>query len=158
MQKHRSRWVAVAGLAVAGALGVATLRAAGPAAGGGDARGGRLMKLRDDLALTPEQKKSLRQLVVDNRKDIAEKLRPIVEDRRAMQEAATAEPIDEAAVRAAADKLGKDLGDAAILAGGLRKDAAKILSPEQMKSIGDFGEELAGKVDGVLDRLEQGGR
>lgn len=138
----------------AGLAGALSLRAASPPEG----RAGPLMKLRDDLALTAPQKQQLRQLVVANRREIAEAVRPVIEQRRALQEAATADPLDEAAVREAAGELGKRIGDAALLAGRLKKDVAAILTPEQMKTLGDAGDELTGRIESVLDRLEAGGR
>lgn len=151
----RKAFVAASLAVVVGIAGVAKLRAA-PA--GGEGRGARLMQLRDDLGITPEQKKQLRELLVAHRQEIAAVARPIVEHRRALQEAATAEPVDEAAVRAAADQIGKDLGDAALLAGKLRKEVAQVLTPEQLKTIGGFGDEIDARIDAFLDRLETGGR
>lgn len=139
-------------------LGVAGITKLSAAPAEGERRGARLLKLRDDLGITAEQKKQLRELVVAHRTEIAAALRPIVEDRRALKDAALSEPVDEAAVRAAGEKLGKDIGEAALLVGKLHKEAAAILTPEQLKTLGDFGEDVATRVDTFLDRLESGGQ
>lgn len=152
---NRKLIIAASLAATLGVVGVAKLYAVPP---GGGQRGARLVQLRDDLGVSADQKKQLRDLVVAHRADIAAALRPIVEDRRALKDATLSDPIDEAAVRAAADKLGKDIGEAALLAGKLHKDVATILTPEQLKTLGDFGEDVAGKVDSFLDRLETGGK
>lgn len=159
----RTRIIAavVVGLSMCG-LGAA----AAPRALSGDAAGhplrmflqgqvGRLMTLRSELDVTPEQRAAIQKIVVEHKSEIATVAKPIVANRRALRDATLAKDTNEAAIRTAANDLGKSIGDAAVLASKLKGEASKVLSPDQMKKIEVFRADSDTAVDGFLAKFAQ---
>ena len=63
---------------------------------------------------------------------------------------------DEKAIRAAADDLGKSIGDAAVLASHIRQQIAPILTDEQKHEIGDFRSQSDAAVDKFFAKMADG--
>src|SRR5262245_5291116 len=99
---------------------------------------GRMMTLRAELGVTTEQRNEVRKIVVSHRTEIAAVAKPIVEKRQALREAVMAPEPNESAIRAAANDLGKAVGDAAVLASKVKPEVFKVLTPEQQKKLENF--------------------
>lgn len=98
---------------------------------------GRFLALRADLNLTDQQRAEIKELLVSHKSDIAKAAKAINDKRCALRDAVLAEKADEAAIRAAADELGKAIGDAAVGASWLKQKIAAILTDEQKDLIKD---------------------
>jgi Spy/CpxP family protein refolding chaperone len=116
---------------------------------------GRLMTLHSELDLTSDQREQLHSIVKNHKSEIVAIAKPIVEEKRALRDATVAKEPNEAAIRSAADKLGKSIGDAAVLASKLKGEAAKVLTPDQVKKIENFRTESDNAVDSFLAKIEK---
>jgi Spy/CpxP family protein refolding chaperone len=116
---------------------------------------GRLMTLRSELDVTPEQRENLQVIVKNHKSEIVAVAKPIVEQKRALRDATLAKEPNEAAIRSAADNLGKSIGDAAVLASKLKGEAAKVLTPDQVKKIENFRTESDNAVDSFIAKIEK---
>ncbi len=76
---------------------------------------GRLLTLRSELGITTEQREQIRGIVKSHRQELAAVLKPVAEKRRTLRDATLAENPSEATIHAAADELGKAIGDAAVV-------------------------------------------
>lgn len=117
---------------------------------------GRLMVLRSDLALTEVQRMQIRELVMQHRAEIAATVKSVRDSRTELRDTVLRGDADEATIKAAADKLGAAIGDAAVKAAKLRNDVAPILTDEQKTRIQEFLAEQDGAVDKLLERAAQG--
>jgi len=97
---------------------------------------GRLMVLRSEANITDEQKAAIHKLLKDHRSQIAATVKSVRDKRLALRNAVLLGESDDAKIRAAADDLGKAIGDAALKARKLRNQIAPILTKEQQKLIG----------------------
>jgi Spy/CpxP family protein refolding chaperone len=113
---------------------------------------GRFMTLRSELDLTAEQKESIHKIVASHRQEIVAAMKPVVEKRRALREAATATNPDEKAIRAAATDLGNALGDAAVLGSKIKAEVVGVLTPEQKQTIDEFRKHSDAAVDHYFDQ------
>jgi Spy/CpxP family protein refolding chaperone len=114
---------------------------------------GRMMTLRAELGVTGEQRAEIRKIVESHRSEIAAVVKPIVEKRRALREATLAANSDEAAIRAAANDLGKAIGDAAVLAAKVKPEVFKVLTPEQQKKVENFRADSDSTVDRFMHAM-----
>jgi Spy/CpxP family protein refolding chaperone len=168
----RKRWIAVAlaGVMSVGALGGGAVISAATsetaAVAGGTSTGdmgplrmlfsgqvSRLMKLRSELDLSTDQKNQIHDILKANRSDIAAALKPVVAKRQALRELIAAPNTDESAIRAAADDLGKSIGDAAIEGAKVRAQLWKVLTPEQQDKVTVFRKDSEKATNDALDRL-----
>ena len=117
-------------------------------------RMGRAMVLRSELNVTPEQKTKIRAILKEHRSDIAKAVEPMVDSRRKLREAVIAGK-DDAAIRAAAAELGKEIGDAAVAAKPLVEKLRGVMNSEQLKMIEEFRAENAVATDKFFERLAQ---
>jgi Spy/CpxP family protein refolding chaperone len=159
---RRIAWLSGGGVIVLliGAAMGAALPAGGP--GNGRAAGflgrfrcGRAAEVRAKLNLTDAQVASIRGVLKAHKAEIAQAVKPIVSDRRALADLVRAESTDETAIRAAAEQLGKAVGDGAVLAAKVRKEIRPILTPEQRKQLDDMRAEGRESVDTWLTGLGQ---
>jgi Spy/CpxP family protein refolding chaperone len=116
---------------------------------------GRAMTLRAELNVTAEQKAEIRAMLKDNRGEMAKAAKPVVESRRKLVDAVLAEKTDDAAIRAAADQLGKDIGEAAVKAAPLAAKLRGVMTEEQRKLIREFRADNAAAVDKFFEKLAQ---
>ena len=113
---------------------------------------GRLMVLRSELNVTDEQRDQIRDIVKGHRTEIVPVAQKVVEKRRALRTAVLAANPDEKAIRAAADDLGKAIGDAAVLASKVAGEVKPVLTQEQRDRIGQFRAEREGATDTFLQK------
>ncbi len=114
---------------------------------------GRLLVLRSRLDVTPEQRTKILAIVRSHRAELARAAKPVTAKRRALREATLAEPIDPARIRAAAEELGKALGDLAIAGARVKAEVKRELSEEQRRTLREFCAENDKVVDAFLDRM-----
>lgn len=161
------RYVVLPGVLVA-AIAAGSLMAApdaGPASGGRKfpladtplgrfvtGRLGRLLVLRSELNVTAEQRDQIRAVVVSHRPEIAATVKTLHQKRATLRDAVLAQEADEAKIRAAADELGKAVGDAAVKAAKLKREVAPILTAEQRERIGQFLAEHDASLNAFLDK------
>jgi Spy/CpxP family protein refolding chaperone len=97
---------------------------------------GRWMVLRSELDLSNQQRELIRAVVVLHRSEVLTVARDVWQQRTALREQVLAAEPDEAAIRAAADELGKAIGDASVLASQIASEARTVLSEDQIEMIG----------------------
>lgn len=112
---------------------------------------GRLLELRSELDLTTEQRHQVRDILVNHRAEIATAVKPVVEKRRTLREATLAANVDETAIRAAANDLGKAIGDAAVVGAKVKAEVRAVLNPEQQQKLDEFRGESDSAIDSFLD-------
>jgi Spy/CpxP family protein refolding chaperone len=117
---------------------------------------GRWMVLRSQLDLTGEQKQQIADILQAHKSEIVRAVQPVVEKRRALREAVIAPVPDEKAIRAAADDLGKSIGDAVVLASKIRQQIAPILTDEQRHNITDFRTQSDAAIDKFFAKMADG--
>ena len=142
----------VSGLAATGPLGddVPEARPLGMLMSG---QFGRLLTLRSELGITTEQREQIRGIVKNHRQEIASVLKPVAEKRRALRDATLAENASEATIHAAANELGKAIGDAAVVGSKIKAEVHQVLTPEQREKITQFRQQTETAVDKFLDKL-----
>lgn len=117
---------------------------------------GRLMVLRSEVNLTDAQREKIKAVVVAHKPEILAEAKAVVEKRSALRNAVLTETPDEKAIRKAAEELGREIGNAAVLAAKVKGEVAPMLTDEQKaliktciadcdKAVGRFFEE-AGKA------------
>lgn len=114
---------------------------------------GRLLTLRSELGVTPEQRAAIREILKSHKAEFATALKPVAEKRRALREATLADNANESAIRAAADELGKAIGDAAVLGAIIKAKMHEVLTPEQRQKISQFREQSDTAIDHFLGEL-----
>ncbi len=95
---------------------------------------GRWLVLRSELNVSDEQKAQIRETLVSHKPEIARAAKGVWAQRTALREAVLSGQ-DEAAVRKAADELGKSIGDAAVLAAKVVGQLKPILTEQQRQQI-----------------------
>ena len=111
---------------------------------------GRAMVLASELKLTDDQRAQVRKVLVSHKSEVAAVIKPIIEKRRALRDAVTADKPDGKAIKSAAADLGTAIGDAAVLASTIRGELAKTLTPDQLKRLREFRAENDQALDGFL--------
>jgi Spy/CpxP family protein refolding chaperone len=144
--------VGVSGLAATGPLGD-DVPEAGPLRMLVSGQFGRLLTLRSELGITSKQREKIRAIVKSHRQEIAALLQPVADKRRALRDATLAENANDAAIRAAADELGKAIGDAAVVGSKIKGEVREVLTPEQREKIKEFRDQSETAVDTFLHKL-----
>jgi Spy/CpxP family protein refolding chaperone len=116
---------------------------------------GRILTLRSELNLTPEQRSQIRQIVQDNKQQIAQLASMIIEQRRTLRDLASDANANEKTIRQVADQMGKMIGDAAILAGQLRQKVLAVMTDEQRVLLANAQADREGAVDRWLKEIAQ---
>jgi Spy/CpxP family protein refolding chaperone len=113
---------------------------------------GRLLVLRSELEVTPEQRSRIRATLLEYRPEIVEVAQGVVQTRRALDETVRAEQVDERAIRTAAAELGSALGDASIVRAKIVGELRGVLNEDQIEAIEAFRQEQQESVDRLLER------
>jgi Spy/CpxP family protein refolding chaperone len=141
--------------------GALSATAAPPAGGHAEARPmrtflsgqfGRLLALRADLQLTDEQRDQIHQIVQSHKQEIATVMKPVVEKRRALRAATSADEPNDQAIRTAANELGQALGDAAVVGAKIKVEVRHVLTPEQQEKLGSYRKQADGAVDQFIQQ------
>lgn len=133
----------LAGMLATAAVGVSAAEAKGPLARLANSplgqlvsgQVGRLLVLRSELSLTDQQRDQIRKVLVSHKAEVIEQAKAVWEKRVALRHAVLAENTDEAAIRKAAEDLGRSIGDAAVLAAKVKKELAPVLTAQQRESV-----------------------
>ncbi len=112
----------------------------------------RAWELRSKLNLTEEQKAKIRSTIAAQKEEIINLFKTVAEKRRALRDAVLAEIPSEESIRAAADELGKAIGDAAVKASQIAGDLRKNLTTEQLEKIRKFRDKQRAEFDKLLDK------
>lgn len=96
---------------------------------------GRLLVLKSEMNLTDEQRSQIREVVRGEKADIAKVAEKVWQKRNVLRDAVLADKPDEAAIRAAADDLGKAIGDAAVLGAKVVDKVKPVLTAEQRAQV-----------------------
>lgn len=128
--------------AAAGALALSALSATRLSAGQTDRaprethRAPRLFaRVARQLHLNQDQRTQIRAILKTHADEIEAQLRASRDARRALHDAATAEPVDEAAIRSLAEQLGDAHAGGALLLARIRAEALPILTAEQQEKL-----------------------
>lgn len=100
---------------------------------------GRLLVLKAELNLTPEQKDKICNVLETHKKEIATEMRDVWQKRNALRDLIVSDKADEEQIRQAASELGQAIGDVAVMAHGLwNKEISPILTEEQKNLLDKF--------------------
>lgn len=103
--------------------------------------------------LSGAQKEKIRAIIRDKLPAIQKLVRRFVAEQQALKATATAESVDESAIRAQASKLGGVLADLAVLRAKLTHEVGGVLSAEQLENFRAQGHDWRKAVAGFLDEV-----
>lgn len=116
----------------------------------------RLWRLKDELDVTDEQKAAVVKALVAHKDEFVSAVKGIHEAHKKLATAVRAEATDEAAIRAAAADLGKEIGNMAVLGAKARKEVLAVMTPEQRKAIESAREAIEGLFDSAIQSMGTG--
>jgi len=114
---------------------------------------GRMMVLKSNLDVTPDQRIQLMGIAKKHRPEMAPAVRTVTSNMEKLRDAVIADSPDEKAIRTQAAELGKAIGDAAVLASKGIHDAKGIMTADQLELIKKFISEEDQARSKFLDRL-----
>jgi Spy/CpxP family protein refolding chaperone len=117
---------------------------------------GRLMVLRSELNVTGEQNAKIHEVLADREKEIAGQMKEVWQKRNALRDLVLSGKGDEAAIRKAADDLGKEIGNAAVLGTKLRNQIAPVLTAEQRELLKKFRDDNDAAAERFFDKMIKG--
>jgi Spy/CpxP family protein refolding chaperone len=113
---------------------------------------GRLLVLKSQLAVTDEQKEKAGAIVKSHLDEIMPVAKSVLEKRQVLREAVMKDNPNEKEIRAAAESLGKSIGDASVLASKIVVEARPVFTDRQVKLVKDF---KANMNTATMDWLKQ---
>ncbi len=116
---------------------------------------GRRMVLESELNLTGAQRDKLGSIVESHRGEIDQVATELVTEGRALRATVLADKTDDKALHAAAQDMGKGIGDAAALLATIRSEARPLLTAQQIKALDEFRVDSDKAVDRFLEELGQ---
>ncbi len=111
--------------------------------------------LREELNITETQREQFKTLIKENRAELAPVILGVMDKKQALHQAVFAEMPDDAAIRQAAEELGRSLGDAAVAASGVLQEARLILTQEQVTRLQEFRDSRKGHMSGLRKWLSE---
>ena len=106
------------------------------------------------LDLSDDQKARIKTLLKAHATEIETQMKASATARRAVHDAVLAQPVDEAAIRAAALQLGQVHADGAVLFAKIRLEIQPILTDEQRGKIQSFRERARHRADSSVKNFE----
>ena len=154
VQKSALLAVGIVVLAVGGLL--AGRLSAGAFPGRGHAEfGPRLFgRIARALDLTDDQKGRIKAILKSHATEIERQMKASAAARQAVHEAVLSQPVDEAAIRAAAQRLGDVHADGAVLFAKIKTEVQPILTEEQRQKIQTFRERARNRSGSALKSFE----
>ena len=146
---------AIAALAV-GAL-LAGRLSAGALSGGrghGDFAPRVFSRIARALDLSDDQKTAIKAVLKTHAAEIEAQMKSSSTARRALHQAVLAQPSDEAAIRAAAEQLGRVQGDGAVLFAKIRTEIQPLLTEGQRAKIQQFRERARNHAESAIRSFE----
>jgi periplasmic protein CpxP/Spy len=154
IQKSALLGVGIAALAAGGLLAGRLSAGAFPQRGHSEF-GPRLFgRIASALDLTDDQKSQIKAILKTHASEIETQMTASAAARRAVHEAVLAQPVDEAAIRAAAQRLGEIHADGAVLFAKIRTEVQPLLTEEQRAKIQKFRERARHRADSALKSFE----
>jgi Spy/CpxP family protein refolding chaperone len=114
---------------------------------------GRVLVLKSQLDVTDEQKEKTVGIIKSRLDEIIPAVKNVVEKRRALRQAVMKEEPNEKEIRAAAEALGRSLGDASVLTSKIVAEARPVFTPRQVKLVEDFRISLDNATTDWLNQL-----
>ena len=114
---------------------------------------GRMLVLRSELDISPKQRQQLIAKLKPHREDVLKAVKSVHAARTELASAVTADSTDESAIRTAAEKLGTEIGNAAVVMSGVVADAREVLTDEQVKQIRDARADSVDAFDKLFSKL-----
>lgn len=112
------------------------------------------MRILRALDLTPEQREAIKAIHENYKPQIQAAHENLVQQRKALRDAVKATPVNEGAIRSAANQVGSGIGDLAILLANRRAEVRAVLTAEQQDQFDQAVDDLP-ELGGGLGR---GGR
>lgn len=106
------------------------------------------------LELSEEQKAQVKSVLRAHASEIEAEMKRALTARRALHDAVIAQPIDEAAIRARAEEVGRSQADGAVLLARIRSEVDPILTPAQRDKIRSFQDRMRHRADSAAKSLE----
>ena len=106
------------------------------------------------LDLSDDQKSQVKAILKTHASEIEAQIRASAAARRAVHDAVLAQPVDEAAIRAAAQTLGQVHADGAVLFAKIRTEVQPILNDAQRAKIQTFRDRMSNRADSAVKSFE----
>ncbi|MBI2195260.1 MAG: Spy/CpxP family protein refolding chaperone [Planctomycetes bacterium] len=116
---------------------------------------GRALTLRSELNVTEEQRAKIQEIVKSHKDGMVPVAQVLKAKKEALRQAVMSDQPDEKAIRAAADELGKAIGDAAVLASRIGGEVRPVFTDEQRQRIEKFLQEREASGDAFLKEWSQ---
>lgn len=154
IQKSALVGAAVVALAVGGLLAGRVSAGAFPGKAHGDFGPRTFGRIARALNLSDDQKAQVKTILKSHASEIEAQMKASAAARHAVHDAVLAQPIDEAAIRAAAQTLGQVHADGAVLFAKIRTEVQPILTEEQRAKIQTFREKARSRADSAVKSFE----
>ena len=105
---------------------------------GGAHHGKKIMRLVSQLDLTDKQSDEVREIFKSHMEQFIDVMWKIARAKRELSRGFDDDVADERAIRAAADRLGDAISQAAVLRSDLPRQISEVLTPEQMEQLKDL--------------------
>lgn len=153
----RKRWILLGSLVIIAVLGFSVISQASRHFSNPMALGHmyRLKLLSEELGLTEDQRAAIKDLIKNHRQEIKPLVKALIVQKRALLEIALAENPNPAAIRQAADELGKAIAEAAVLGSSLAQKAQSILTPEQVNRLREMRQNRQKAFDEALREWQE---
>lgn len=113
-----------------------------------------LRDLREKLGLTDEQARKTGGIWRNHKTEIIAALKSLNEANKALLAAVRADTVDEAAIKAAAGKMGEAIGTASVLRAQMRQELLGVLTPEQRAKFDAALAEISQNREDAIQELE----
>lgn len=113
----------------------------------------RMEKRAEALGLTPGQREQIGAIYRENLAVTKPLMETLVAERRALRDAMTAQPVNEAAIRAQSEKVGSASSELNVQRARVMARVREVLTPEQAEKAKAMREKRAERVDRWRDRL-----
>ncbi len=111
-------------------------------------------RIARDLELSGDQKARIKTILKSHATEIESQMKASAAARQAVHDAVLAQPVDEAAIRAAAASLGQVHADGAVLFAKVRTEVDPILTDDQRAKIQKFRERAVRRSDSAVKSFE----
>ena len=111
-------------------------------------------RIARDLDLSADQKARIKTILKAHATEIETQMKASAAARQAVHDAVLSQPVDEAAIRAAAARLGQVHADGAVLFAKVRTEAEPILTDDQRAKIQKFRERGVRRSDAAVKSFE----
>ena len=106
------------------------------------------------LDLTQDQKTKIKDVLRSHADEIKTQMQASAASRRTLHDAVVAQPIDEAAIRAAAQRVGQTQGDGAVLFAKIRGEVEPILTAEQKAKLQKFHQRMGQRGQAAAESFD----